>query len=113
MKRGQTGRFFAPDRLKNHTSEGKGNEKKKNARKKKGGQEKKALVALLAFMLTKLELVCCRGKNCLTEEVYLAVTFSKMRLDLFFRLPVISRKFMFPHVSILFSRHSRAVCSLA
>ena len=41
------------------------------------------MVALLVLMLATLEAVL-GGKNCLTEEVYLAITFSKIRLDIFF-----------------------------
>ena len=32
------------------------------------------MVALLVFMLTTLEAVLAEKKNCLTEEVYLAIT---------------------------------------
>ena len=40
------------------------------------------MVALLVFMLATLEAVLVE-KNCSTEEVYLAITFSKIRLDIF------------------------------
>ena len=41
------------------------------------------------------------SKNCLTKDVYLVVTFSKIR------------KFIFPYVLSLFSRRSPVVSSLA
>ena len=47
------GRFFKPDKLQNHTNEGKGKEKKKEP----GGEEKKAMVALLVFIMATLETV--------------------------------------------------------
>ena len=51
------GRFLKPDKLQNHTNEGKGKEKKERARRKKGGEEKKAMVALLVFIMATLEIV--------------------------------------------------------
>ena len=42
------GRFFAPDKLKNHTSEVKKGEKE-TARRKKGGEEKKSNGCTLSF----------------------------------------------------------------
>ena len=42
------GRFFAPDKLKNHTSEIKKREKE-TARRKKGGEEKKSNGCTLSF----------------------------------------------------------------
>ena len=55
------GRFFAPGKLENHTSEGKVKEKKKE----RGGRKetrKKAMVALLVFMLASLEAVLAQKK---------------------------------------------------
>ena len=50
------GRFLKPDKLQNHSNEGKGKEKeKKRAGRKKVGEEKKAMVALLVFILATLE----------------------------------------------------------
>ena len=46
--------------------------KKKKKRRKKGGEVKKAMVALLVFILVTLEIVFGR-KKCITEEVYLAL----------------------------------------
>lgn len=72
------GGFLGPDKLRTHTNEGKGEEKKKErARRKKRGEEKKAMVELLVSIMAILE-----KKNCLTQKVYLAVTFSKIRLDI-------------------------------
>ena len=62
-EKGPSGRFFAPDKLKNHTYERKGNEKNERVRRKKGGKEKKAMVTLLAFILPTLEVVFGREKT--------------------------------------------------
>ena len=46
------GRLLKPDKLQNHSNEGKGKEKeKKRARRKKVEEEKKAMVALLVFII--------------------------------------------------------------
>ena len=72
------GGFLGSDKLRTHTNEGKGKEKEKErARRKKGGEEKRAMVALLVSIMAILE-----KKNCWTQKVYLAVTFSKIRLDI-------------------------------
>ena len=67
-----------PGKLENHTSERKGKEKRK--REEEGGEDKKAMFALL---LATLNILFGREKKCLTEEVYLMVSFSKLRLTLF------------------------------
>ena len=41
------GRFLKPEKLQNHSNEGK--EKKERAGRRKGGEDKKAMVALLVF----------------------------------------------------------------
>ena len=76
--------MFGLDKLQNHTSEGKKKGEKERARRKKGGKEekkKKTVVALLVFItaaLAKKKNV----KNCRSEKVHLAVTFSKIRIDI-------------------------------
>ena len=47
------GRFFGPDKLRNHTNEG---EEKERARRKKGGEEKKAMVAHLVSIMATFEI---------------------------------------------------------
>ena len=60
--------------------------KKKSARRKKGEEENKTNVSLLTFYrLLILE-------NCLTEKVYLAVTFSKLQLDIYMHPLLLCRK---------------------
>ena len=61
-EKGPKGRFFAPEKLENHTREGKGKKKKKErvGRKEK---IKKAVVALLVFMLATLEAVLVEKKT--------------------------------------------------
>ena len=76
------GRFLKPEKLQNHSNEGKGKEKKKErARRRKGGEEKKAMVALLVIIIATLEIVFGR-KKLLDAKVHLARTFSKIRLDI-------------------------------
>lgn len=67
-----------PGNLENHTSDRKGKEKRKLEEE---GEDKKAMFALL---LATLNILFGRGqKKCLTKEVYLMVSFSKLRLTLF------------------------------
>ena len=54
--------------------------KRKRARRKKGGEEKKAMVALLVFIMATLE--TGGEKNVGRKKIHLAVTFSKIRLDI-------------------------------
>ena len=49
-------------------------------RRKKGGEEKKAVVALLVFIMATLEILA--KKNCQPQTAHLAVTLSKIRLDI-------------------------------
>ena len=66
------GRFLKPEKLQNHGNEGKRKEKEKER-----GKEKKAMVALLVFiMATSAE------NNCWTLKVPLVVTLSKIGLDI-------------------------------
>ena len=53
--------------------------KRKRARRKKGGEEKKAMVALLVFIMATLE---TGGKKTVRKKIHLAVTFSKIRLEI-------------------------------
>ena len=55
------GRFLNPEKLQNHVNEGKGKEKKKER-----GEEKKAMVALLVFIMATLDLGLAE-KNCWTQ----------------------------------------------
>ena len=78
-EKGPEGRFFAPDKLDNHTMEGKGKNKQiERAKRKKGGGKKKAMVAPIVLTFSTLEIVFWQ-KKCLAEEIYLAETFSKMQ----------------------------------
>ena len=69
------------DKLENNTSEEKGKreEKEKRRREKSNG-------FLLAFLLALIL------ENCLTEKVYLAVTFSKLRIDIYMHPSLLCRK---------------------
>ena len=88
MKRSQKAGFFAPNKLANRTNEGRerggrkedhftflGNCPPTPPLSQKGGEEKKAMVALLIFIMATLSF--WPKRDCLTEEVHLAVTFSK------------------------------------
>ena len=81
-KKGPKGKFFfAPDELENHTT--KKEAEKERARKKKGGEEKKEIGCTFSFHNGYFEryFLAETEKNCLTEEVYLALVYSKIRLD--------------------------------
>ena len=65
------GRVFLHDKLENHTSEEKA-KREENERRRRG----KTNVPLFAFILALIL------ENCLTEKIYLAVTFSKLQLDI-------------------------------
>ena len=77
-EKGQKAGFWRPISSKIEAAKEKKGGKEK-ARKKKGGEEKKAMVALLVFIMATL---AEKKKNCLTEAIYLVVTFSKIRQDI-------------------------------
>ena len=56
-EKGSKGRFREPEKLQNHINEGKGKEKKKER-----GEEKKAMVALLVFIMASLDIGFGRKK---------------------------------------------------
>ena len=69
------GRFLGPEKLQNHTNEGKGKEKKK------GGEDKKAMVALLLVIWLLWRLLLAEKKTVGHKKmVHLGVTFSKIQL---------------------------------
>ena len=47
----KTGRLFGPEKLQNHTNKGKGKKKKKEREGRKEEKRKKAMVALLVFIM--------------------------------------------------------------
>ena len=63
------GRFLKPEKLQNHSNEGKGKEKEEERGEGKEEKKKKAMVALLVFIIATLEIVFGR-KNCWTQKVY-------------------------------------------
>ena len=69
------------DKLENNTSEEKGKREEKE-RRRRG----KINVPLFAFTLALIL------ENCLTEKVYLAVTFSKLRIDIYMHPSLLYRK---------------------
>ena len=52
--------------------------KKESEKEERKRREKKGMVALLVFIMATLKIVFARKKNCLTQKVRLAVTFSKI-----------------------------------
>ena len=62
------------------TKEKERRKRKSEAREGNGREQKKAMVALLVFIMATLE-------NCWTQKVHLAVTFSKIRLEIRCRFP--------------------------
>ena len=73
--------FLKPEKLQNHSYEGKGKEKKEERGEGKGEKKKKERVALLVFIIATLETVFGQ-KNCSTQKVHLAITVAKIRLDI-------------------------------
>ena len=73
--------FFGPNKLQNHRNEGKGREKKKEQGWRKEEKRKKQRVALLIFIIMAT-LETGGKKTAGRKKVNLAVTFSKIRLDI-------------------------------
>ena len=86
-RKGPKGWLLAPDKLDNHTIEGKGKNKQiERTKRKKGGGNKKAMVAPIVLTFSTLEIGFWKihnrtlsyygswflAKKCLAEEVYLA-----------------------------------------
>ena len=57
------GRFFEPEKLQNHSNEGKGKEIKKERGEGKEEKKKKAMIALLVFIIATLEMVFGRQQE--------------------------------------------------
>ena len=82
------GKFLKPEKLQNHSNEGKGQQKKKERGEEEEEEEEEeaeaeaaaAMVSLLVYIIATLEIVSGR-KNCSTQKVRLAITLSKIRLD--------------------------------
>ena len=85
MKRRQKAGFLSPRSSKIIVT--KEEERRKRKRKRESEDEerrrrKKAMVALLVFRIATLKIVFGR-KNCRTQKVYLEITLSKIRLDIY------------------------------
>ena len=65
--------FLRPEKLQNHSNEGKGKEKKKERGEGKEEKKKKAMVLLLVFIIATLEIIFDRN-YCSTQKVHLAIT---------------------------------------
>ena len=72
------------DQPQNHANEGKGKEKKKERGGRKEEKRKKEMVPLLVFYNGYFGDSFWPKKGYWTEKVHLAVTFSKIRLDIYF-----------------------------
>ena len=72
------------DQFQNHTNEGKGKEKKKERGGRKEEKRKKRNGRTLGFYNGYFGDSFWPKKGCGTEKVHLAVTFSKIRLDIYF-----------------------------
>ena len=66
--------FHKPEKLQNHSNKGKGKEKKKERGDAKEEKKKKLMVSLLVIIIATL-------------KIYLAITLSKIWLDVCIRLP--------------------------
>ena len=62
-QKGLKGRFLGPDKLQDLTNEGNGKEKKKEREGRYRGEEKKAMVALLVFIMATLKMLFSRKKT--------------------------------------------------
>ena len=71
--------FFKPEKLQSHSNEGKGEEGKKKRREGKEGK-KKAMPALLVFIIATWE-IFGQKKNRFTQMVHLAIYESRDRLS--------------------------------
>ena len=80
-KRKESDRFSEPDKLQNHNNKGKG-KAKKGTRGKKGVKEKKSMLTL-SFYNGYFGDGFWSKKTFWTQKVYLAVTFSKIWLDVY------------------------------
>ena len=73
------GRFLKPDKLQNHSNEGKGRKRKRKSEGRvKEEKRKKAIAALFVFIIATLESVFGQKKKqvkkeCLTQKVHLAI----------------------------------------
>ena len=79
-EKGSKGRFLKADKLQITVTKEKERRKLKEWGEGKEDKRKKAMAALLAFIIATLFLA---EKNCWTQKVHLAITFSKIRLDLY------------------------------
>ena len=55
-ERASEGRFLTPEKLQNHSNEGKGKEKRKERGEGKEEKKKKTMAALLVFIMATLEI---------------------------------------------------------
>ena len=72
------GRFLKPEKLQNHSNEGKGKEKKKE----RGEGKEEKMVALLVFIIATLKNSFWPKKTVRRKKVHLAIMLSKIRLDI-------------------------------
>ena len=79
-EKGPKDRFLKADKLQITVTKEKEGRKLKERGEGKEDKRKKAMAALLAFIIATLFLA---EKNCWTQKVHLAITFSKIRLDLY------------------------------
>ena len=75
--------FLKPEKLQNHGNEGKGKEKKKSEEKERR-RRKKSNAYILSFYNSYFGDSFWPKKNCWTQKVYLAITLSKIRLDILY-----------------------------
>ena len=66
--------FLKPEKLQNHSNEGKGKEKKKERGEGKEEKKKKSIVALLVFTIATLEILA--EKNCWTQKVHCTINWT-------------------------------------
>ena len=78
-EKAQKGRFLGPNKLQNHTNKERGKAKKKErGGRKEEIEEKKAIVALLAFIIATLEIVVGRKKLFDTKGLFAGTVFKNL-----------------------------------
>ena len=78
VKKGSKGTFLEPKKLQNHSNEKQKERRKKRATRRKRGEEKKNNGCTLSFYNSYF----LAEKNCWTQKVPLAITFSKKGVDI-------------------------------
>ena len=79
------GRFLKPEKIQNHSNEGKGKEKKKERREGKKEKKQKSKGCTLSFYNSYFgDSFWPKKKNCWMQKANMAIPLSKIRLELYY-----------------------------